>query len=123
MAPRNVPQQAPTAHNLFVRPAPLSSSTPPKQRLLKPHGIDYLLNPTAKDTTSAGGRQPNSDGTDSPWTAPIAASSRPATPPCRRGGEDMLCLVDRKLQTLKRLLKTEAETLGDAPVRTCHNGI
>lgn len=34
----------------------------------------------------------------------------------------MLCLMDRKLQTLKRLLKTEAETLRDAPVHTCHKG-
>ena len=77
---RNVLQQAPTAHNVFVRPTPMSSSTPPKQRLLKLNEIDYLLNPTAKDSTSAGGRQPDSDGTDSLSTAPIAATSRPATP-------------------------------------------
>lgn len=34
----------------------------------------------------------------------------------------MLCLVDRKLQTLIPLLKMEAESLGDAPVRTNHKG-
>jgi hypothetical protein len=34
----------------------------------------------------------------------------------------MLRLVDRKFQTLKRLFRTEAETLDDAPVRTCQKG-
>ncbi len=80
-APRSVPQQAPSAHNVIIRPTPLSSSTPPEQRLSRPNGIECLLNPTAGDTTRTGGRQHVGDGTDSPWTAPIAATSRPATPP------------------------------------------
>ncbi len=80
-APRGVHQQAPSAHNVSIRPTPLSSSTPPKQCLSRPNGVEYLLNPTARDTTSAGGRQHDGDGTDSPGTPPIAATSRPATPP------------------------------------------
>jgi len=80
-ARQGVPQQAPSAHNVIIRPTPLSSSTPPKQRLSRPNGVEYLLNPTARDTTSAGSRQHGGDGTDSPWTAPIAATSRPVIPP------------------------------------------
>ena len=47
----------------------------------RPNRIEDLLNPIAKDTTSAGGRQHDGNGMDSRWTAPIAATSRPATPP------------------------------------------
>ncbi|KAI4260731.1 MAG: hypothetical protein LQ352_000123 [Teloschistes flavicans] len=76
-APRDVPRQAPSAYSVFIQPTPLSSSKP----LSRPNGVEYLLNPTARDTPSAGGRQHDGNGTDSPWTAPIAALSRPATPP------------------------------------------
>lgn len=58
-------------------PTPLSSSTPPS----KPNPVEHLLNPTARDTTSVGGRPNDGNGTDSRRTAPIAATSRPATPP------------------------------------------
>ena len=76
-APRNAPQQAPSAHNVFIQPTPLSSST----ALSRPNRVEYLLNPTARDTTGAGGRQHDGNGMGSRWTAPIAAPSRPATPP------------------------------------------
>lgn len=62
---------------MSIQPTPLSSSKP----LSRPYGVEYLLNPTASDTPSAGGRQHDGNGTDSPWTAPIAALSRPATSP------------------------------------------
>ena len=80
-APQGIPQQAPSVHSVVIRPTPVSSSIPQKQRHSKPNGVEYLLNPTAEDTTSAGGRQHNGDETDFPWIAPIAATSRPATPP------------------------------------------
>ena len=80
-ASQGVPQQAPSVHSVVIRPTPVSSSTPQKQRRSKLNGVECLLNPTAEDTTSAGGRQHNDDGTVFPWIAPIAATSRPATPP------------------------------------------
>ena len=79
-APQGIPQQAPSVHSVVIRPTPVSSSTPQKRCHSKPNGVEYLLNPTAV-VTSAGGRQHNGDGTDFPWIAPIAATSRPATPP------------------------------------------
>ena len=80
-APQGVPQQAPSAHSVVIRPTPVSSPTPQKQCHSRPNGVEYLLNPTARDTASAGGLQHNGHGTDSPWIAPIAATSRPATLP------------------------------------------
>ena len=76
-APQNIPQQAPSAHNVFIQPTRLSSSTP----LSRPNRVEYLLNPTTRDTTSASGHQHDGNGTDSQWTAPTAATFRPATPP------------------------------------------
>ena len=73
--------QAPSVHSVVIRPTPVSSSTPQKQRHSKLNEVEYLLNPTAEDITSAGGLQHNGHGTDSPWIAPITATSRPATPP------------------------------------------
>ncbi|KAI4203335.1 MAG: hypothetical protein LQ346_001806 [Caloplaca aetnensis] len=75
--PRDVPQQAPSAYSVFAQPTPLSSSQPPSRL----NGVEYLLNPIGRDIPSAGRRQHDCNGTDSPWTAPIAALSRPATPP------------------------------------------
>ncbi len=63
------------------RPLPLTSPTPPKQCLSRLNGVEHLLNPTTSDTTSAGGRRHDDNGTDSPWAPPIAATSRPATLP------------------------------------------
>lgn len=80
-ASQGVPQQAPSVHSVVIRPTPVSPSTPQKQRHSRPNGVEYLLNPTDEDTTGAGGHQHNDDGMGSPWIAPIAATSRPATPP------------------------------------------
>ena len=78
-APRHVPPQAPSARNVFLQRqrTPLSSSKP----LSRPNRVEDLLNPTARDTTSASGHQHDGNGTNSRWTAPTAATSRPATPP------------------------------------------
>ena len=79
--PNDASQRAPSAHNISMRPTPPPSSTPPEQRLSRPIGVENLLNPTFGDGTSAGSRQYNRESTDSPRTAPLAAMSRPATPP------------------------------------------
>ncbi len=78
--PQDVPQRAPSAHNVSMRPTPPPSSTPPERRLSGSIGVEHLLNPTAEDTTSAGGRQHDGEGTDSLRTAPMAAMSRLAAP-------------------------------------------
>lgn len=78
--PQDVPQRVPSAHNVSMRPTPPSSSTPPERRLSGSIGVEHLLNPTAEDTTSAGGRQHDGEGTNSLRTAPMAAMSRLAAP-------------------------------------------
>ena len=71
------PSAAPSAHNVFIQLTSLTSSIP----LSRPNRVKYLLNPTARDTTGAGGHQDNGNEMHSRWTAPIAATSQPATPP------------------------------------------
>jgi hypothetical protein len=78
--PQDVPQRAPSAHNVSMRSTPPPSSTPSERRLSGSIGVEHLLNPTAEDITSAGGRQHDGEGTDSLRTAPMAAMSRPAAP-------------------------------------------
>ncbi len=78
--PQDVPQRAPFAHNVSMRPTPSSSSTPPERRLSGFIGVEHLLNSIAEDITSAGGRQHDGEGTDFLRTAPMAAMSRLAAP-------------------------------------------
>ncbi len=79
-APQDEPQRAPSAHNISMRPTPPPSATPPQRRPSGLIEVEDLLNSSAEDAISADGRQHDGEGTDSLWTAPMAAMSRPAKP-------------------------------------------
>ena len=100
-AGQNVSQQAPSAQSVYM-PTPLSLSKRPS----RPNRVEDLLNPTAEDTTSAGGRQRDGNGMDSRWTKPIAATSRPATQPAAAVGKRPL--GDVSLPSMTPALRDQA---------------
>ena len=74
-ARQHIPQRAPSPRSV---PPPLFS-TLPEQRFSRPIGFEDMLNPTSENKVSANGRQHDGEETDSPRTAPMAAT--PSLPP------------------------------------------